>query len=202
MIESKTYCLKVTLPLSCHLPSLHCKWSKVSDPDFIHKWLRKNLAGLNPAITCLMVIDSTIVLCSIQNPSDEWRKKQTPCWVRTQDLLLKKVTLPLCCQQLNKLSKSRTLISFTINLEKTCGAQTRDRLFKGHLFNHCALFHSGSLDESQNFLFIPLLHVRGSETFEDFEDNIQSKLVLVIFETLSYFPGEDPRNSHTLLGCP
>jgi hypothetical protein len=47
----------------------------------------------------------------------------------------------------------------------------------------------GCLDESQNFLFIPLLNTR-TEAVDDFEDNAASKLVVVIFETLSYFPGK------------
>ena len=47
----------------------------------------------------------------------------------------------------------------------------------------------GCLDESQSFLFIPLLQTRGENSLEDFEENISSKSVLVIFETLSFFPG-------------
>ena len=55
---------------------------------------------------------------------------------------------------------------------------------------YLVIFVTGTLDESQNFLFIPLLHSRG-EVADDLEEKMSSKSVLVIFETLSYFPGED-----------
>jgi hypothetical protein len=48
---------------------------------------------------------------------------------------------------------------------------------------------SGSLDDSQNFFFIPLLHTRTNETLDDLEENVAAKSVLVVFETLSVFPG-------------
>ncbi len=47
----------------------------------------------------------------------------------------------------------------------------------------------GCLDESQSFLFIPLLQTRSEISFDDLEETISAKSVLVIFETLSYFPG-------------
>jgi len=50
-------------------------------------------------------------------------------------------------------------------------------------------FILGSLDENQNFLFIPLLHT-SRETMNDLEDMMPEKSVMIIFETLSIFPGK------------